>query len=61
MELLAVVGFVVVIAVICALFELPEKFQKLLYILCAVLVIGVVIAFFVSLFGGPGFHFITRN
>ncbi len=46
MELSALVALIVVIAVICTLFDIPAQFQKLLYILCAVLVIAVVLSFF---------------
>lgn len=51
MDLYALVGFIVVIAVVCTLFEIPEKFQKLLYILGAILVIAVVLSFFGVGFG----------
>ncbi len=52
MELYALVGFIVVIAVVCTLFDIPEKFQKLLYVLGAILVLAVVLAFFGFSFGG---------
>ncbi len=40
------VAFIVVIAVVCSLFSIQEKFQHLLYILGAVLVLMVVLQFF---------------
>lgn len=46
------VGLIIVIGVVCSLFEIPEKFQKLLYILCAVLVAAIVLSFFGVGFGG---------
>jgi hypothetical protein len=41
-----------VIGVICALFDVPEKLQKLLYIICAILVIALVFALFGVGFSG---------
>lgn len=46
------VGFILIIGIMCALFDIPEKFQKLLYILAAVLVMIVVLSFFGVTFGG---------
>lgn len=40
------IGLIVVIGVVCSLLEIPEKFQKLLYVLAAVLVVAVVLSFF---------------
>lgn len=57
MELWALVGAILIIALCCALFEIPDRFQKLLYILCAVLVIVFVAGYF---FGLPGSHAILR-
>lgn len=50
MELFMLVGLIVIIAVVCSLLEVPEKFQKLLYVLCAVLVIVFIAGYF---FGFP--------
>lgn len=53
MTLLALVGFIVIIAVVCSLFEIDAQFKKLLYYLCAALTIIVIAAFFFpGLFGG---------
>ncbi len=52
MELYALIGLIVVIGVVCALLDIPEKFQKLLYILAALLVVAVVLGFFGFGFGG---------
>ncbi len=52
MEIYGLVGLIVVIGVVCALLEVPEKFQRLLYILGAVLVIVVVLSLFGIDFGG---------
>lgn len=57
MELYALVGLIVIIAVVCSLLEVPERFQKLLYILCAVLVVVFVAGFF---FGFPSHSVIVR-
>lgn len=53
MELFALVGIIVVIAVVCGLLDIPDRFQKLLYVLCAVLVIIFVANYFFG-FGGHG-------
>lgn len=46
MDIIVLIGLIVVIAVVCSLLDIPEKFQKLLYIICAVLLIGVILSFF---------------
>ena len=46
MDIVALIGLIVIIAVVCSLLDIPEKFQKLLYIICAVLLIGVILSFF---------------
>lgn len=56
MELLALVGFILIIAVTCSLFDIDPLFKKLLYYLCAILVLVFIIGFF---FGFPG-HFSLR-
>ncbi len=53
MEIWQLVLGIVVIAVICVLFEIPEKFQKLLYFICATLTVVLVIEVISSLAGHP--------
>lgn len=57
MELWALVGAILIIALCCALFEIPDRFQKLLYILCAVLVVIFVAGYF---FGLPAHNIAIR-
>lgn len=57
MELWALVGAILIIALCCALFEIPDRFQKLLYILCAVLVVIFVAGYF---FGFPSHNIAIR-
>lgn len=52
MDIYALVGFILVIAVVCSLFDINEKFLKLLYVLGAVLVVMVILGFFGFNFGG---------
>lgn len=47
------VGFIIIIAIVCALIPIPEKFQNLLYIICAILLIMAVASYFL---GFPGGH-----
>lgn len=57
MEFTYLIGLIVLIAVICALLPIPEKFQQLLYVICAVLVIVAVAGYF---FGFSGGHALIR-
>lgn len=53
MQIWELVIAIVVIAVICVLLDIPEKFQKLLYFLCAALTVIVVVELVAGLLGHP--------
>lgn len=48
----ALVALIIVIGVVCSLLEIPDRFQKLLYIVGAILVIVLVLSLFGITFGG---------
>ncbi len=52
MDIYALIGLILVMAVVCSLFEINDKFMKLLYVLGAVLVVIVVMGLFGISFGG---------
>lgn len=53
MEIWQLVLGIVVIAIICVIFDIPEKFQKLLYFICAALTVVVVVEVVATLMGHP--------
>lgn len=46
MGIFSLVAAILIIAVICSLFDINEKFMKLLYVLGALLVVAVILSFF---------------
>ncbi len=46
MDIYGLIGGILIIAVLCSLFDINEKFLKLLYVLGAVLVVAVILSFF---------------
>lgn len=53
MPLEYLVGLIIIIAIVCGLLPVPEKFQNLLYIICAILLIMAVAGYFL---GFPSSH-----
>ncbi len=58
MELYGLIGIIVIIAVVCSIFDVNEKFSKLLYILCGVLVVVFLLGVFGFSFGS---HMVVRQ